>query len=357
MSNFNDEKIDAMLKAYCTQETDTFTFKKPKKIKHTALIAACLVLVIMAGIIFVPNLFPNEEHSFVIVANAESLNDAGLASRDEITHDAYVAFATVSSNNLVYFDFDEPLLTDAPQYDLVKSYLFHSFFTNLHISVEGENIESVTYKASKGGFNLAMFEGDEEDWPEEFGPHSIVFTGYEYTKVQQTISYNEQENALLTFTPVFDPDETYESTARYVSSPDPIFRSHHSFLDTMEYVYADNYLELYREYGYAKPVGGGYHSSAPTVVTEEEKAKLKEYAEADNMRGFFNYQSYVFKRIIEEAEIDVTVTFTDGTKETKTLELLYTPKEITEQQWHNDHWYLDNQFNSYSEGTISARIK
>lgn len=87
MSNFNDDKLDKMLKAYCTTDVDTFTFTKPKKVKHTALIAACLVLVILAGIVFVPSLMPHKEHSFIIVANAQTLDEEGIASADEINHD------------------------------------------------------------------------------------------------------------------------------------------------------------------------------------------------------------------------------------------------------------------------------
>ena len=159
MNNFNDDKLDKMLKAYCTREED-FTFNKPKKIKHTALIAACLVLVILAGVMFIPSLSPKKEHSFTIVANAQTLDEEGLATKDEINHDAYVTFATVDSSNIVFFDFDEPLLADVPEYNIVKNYLFHNFFTNFYISVEGEDIETITYKASDGGFNLTICSGE-----------------------------------------------------------------------------------------------------------------------------------------------------------------------------------------------------
>ena len=106
MSNINDEKLDKMLKAYCTREEEAFNYTKPKKVKHTALIAACLVLVMLAGICFIPSLIPHKEHNFIIVANAQTLDEAGLASADEITKDIFVELENVSGN-LVHFDFDE----------------------------------------------------------------------------------------------------------------------------------------------------------------------------------------------------------------------------------------------------------
>ena len=192
---------------------------------------------------------------------------------------------------------------------------------------------------------------------DDLNPRHFVYTGYERAQREKTIKYSEQPYAQLSFTPVFDPDVSYESETKYCASPDPIFRSHSSYLDTMEYVYSYDYEELMQQYGYARPVGTGYFTSAPTVVTAEEKEALKKYAEADDMRGFFNYQSRIFKRIIDEIEIDVTATFTDGTEVTKTLELFYTPIDITEREWHNDYWYTDHATYSYSRGTISAKIK
>ena len=299
---FNDDKLDLMLKAYCNREED-FAFKKPKILRHTALIAACLVPVILAGIVFIPNLLSQEQHSFIIVANAQSLDEAGLASGDELSRDYDVVLATVSSANIIHFDLDEPLLTDAPEYNMVKNYLFYSVFTNLEISIEGENIESVTYTPNKGGLSLLMIKGDPEDWAGGIDPHKLVMTGYEYSKPQQTISYNKQDKAVLSFTPVFDPEESYEPISKYYSTADPLYHRLHYFSDNVEYVYSDSYKELFSKYGYAQPLGTGYHTKAATIVTEEEKSKLIEYAEADDMRGFFNYQSLIFRGFLTKLKL------------------------------------------------------
>lgn len=358
MNNFNDEKLDKMLKAYCTRE-EAFIFTKPKKVKHTALIAACLVLVILAGIVFVPSFLPHKEHSFLIVANAQTLDEEGIASADEINHDFFVKCAEINSSNVIDFDFDEILYTGATEYDLVKRYLFHSIQTKLDLSVQGENIRKVTYEVSKGGLGLLYYGGDRADLnnPEtvKFIKNSWYFS-YESAKTKQTIKYRDQEIATIGYSTVFDPNVKYEEITKYVSSPDPIAMNHHYYLETDEYVYSENYDEL-AQYGRVKRLGYGYRTPTPTEVTEEEKKTLTEYAAADDMRGFFNYQNEVFKRILEDVEIYVTATFTDGTKQTKTLELQYTPDYITEKEWYNDHWYLSNQWRSYSRGTLSARLK
>ena len=359
MNNFNDEKIDKMLKAYCTREDETFTFTKPKKVKHSALIAACLVLVILAGIIFIPNLIPHKEHSFIIVANAQTLDEEGIASADEINHDFFVKCAEIRSSNQIDFDFDEILYTGATEYDLVKRYLFHSIQTRLDLSVQGENISKVTYEVSKGGLGLLYYGGDRADLNDPEIAKSIRnswYFAYEAAKTKQTIKYKDQEIATIGYSSVFDPNVKYESINKYFSSPDPVAMQHHYYLETDEYIYSENYDEL-KQYGRVEMLGYGYRTPTPTDVTEEEKKILTEYAAADDMRGFFNYQNEIFKRILEDVEIYVTATFTDGTKQTKTLELQYTPDYITEQDWNNDHWYLHNQWNSYSRGDICARLK
>ncbi|MBR3988610.1 MAG: hypothetical protein IKK10_04830 [Clostridia bacterium] len=352
MSNYNDEKLDKMLKSYCTLENETFTFSKPKKIKRTALIAACLVLVILAGIVFVPSLMPHKEHNFIIVANAQTLDEEGIASADEITRDAFVELENLCGN-LVIFDFDEVLLEDAPYYDITKSFLFHSFKTNLNINVAGEDIKTVTYKFSDGSFVPVHIKDynkfDNED--KEMHNHIISFS-YELSRQEYTYNYDKNTTIHLGFNPVYTPDATYESAGRYFSSPYEYARFHKGYNCTESYVYSENEDELKAKFGWARTISGGLKSSAPTVVTEEEQETLREYARANDMIGFFNYQNQIFKRLVDGTTIDVTVTFTSGETVTKTLELIYTPKEVT-----NAEFYDENPTNTYSNGTISARLK
>ena len=353
MSNINDEKLDKMLKAYCNPDTETFTFKKPKKLKHTALIAACLVLVMLAGIIFIPNLLPKKEHSFIIVANAQSLDEEGLASADEITTDFFVELENVCGN-LVEFDFDEILWEDAPEYDLTKNLLFLEFITNLNINVAGEDIKTVTYKFNSGAFSPTHINVRKDEEHLETLNHTLI-VGHDRIRTEYTYDYDKDYLIQLTYNPVYNPDATYEGAARYFSSPYEYAKNFHGYGNTESYVYSENKEELVEKYGWAKTIDSGYRCSAPTVVTDEERATLREYAIADDMIGFFNYQNQIFKRLIDGATVDVTVTFNTGEKQTKTLELMYTPKELTSEDWYVE-WYMDHPSNTPSNGNISAKL-
>ena len=351
MNNFNDEKLDKMLKAYCTREEEAFTYTKPKKVKHTALIAACLVLVMLAGICFVPSLIPHKEHSFIIVANAQSLDEEGIASADEITKDAFVELENVSGN-LVRFDFDEILWEDAPYYDITKSFLFHSFVTNLNINVVGEDIETIAYKFSKGAFQPIGFSNYKDD-PEiiERIYQSICYDN-ERAFSEFTYNYEEHPLILLSYTPVHTEGATYQYAARYFSSPYEYAKDHKGYNCTESYVYSDNEEELIAQFGWARKISAGLKSSAPTVVRDEERALLREYAKNDDMVSFFNYQNQIFKRLVDGTTLDVIVTFKTGESVTKTLELMYTPKEVTDTEFYEEH-----PTNTLSNGNISAKLK
>lgn len=353
MSNINDDKLDRMLKSYFNSNTETFTFTKPKRLKHTALIAACLVLVILAGIIFIPSLLPEKEHSFIIVANAQSLDEEGLASADEITEDFFVEIENVCGN-LVEFDFDEVLWEDAPLYDMTKNLLFLDFITNLNINVAGEDIKTVTYKFNSGAFSPTHINARKDEEHLESLNHTLI-VGHDSIRTEYTYDYDKDYLIQLTYNPVYDSDATYESVGRYISSPNEYVKNHSGYNKNEKYVYSENKDELVEKYGWAKIVDGGYRCSAPSVVTDEERATLREYAIADDMIGFFNFQNGIFKRLIDGTTIDITVTFNSGEKQTKTLELMYTPKELTAEDWYIE-WYADLPSNTPSNGNISARI-
>ncbi len=347
MSNFNDEKLDKMLNAYFTCSDETFTFNKPKKIKRTAIIAACLVLVILAGVVFVPHLFPaNDDSGFIIVANAKSLDEAGLASADEITHDAYVELEN-PTGNVVTFDYDEILNPNAPEYDLTQRYLFQSFATNLNINVVGEDIKTITYKFNKGAICPVCTPIEHID-----DVNNGVFFAYKHSCTEVTFDKKPDEIFILGFNPVYNPDATYELSRIYYSSPDAIVKYHHSFLSTNRYVFSENYGELEAQYGWEKGLSYGYRSSDPPVANEEEINTLRKLAQADDMLGFFNYQNQIFKRLIDGTTIDITVTYNSGASETKTIELIYTPIEATDIEW-----YSKEPANTNSNGIISAKLK
>ena len=347
MSNFNDEKIDIMLKAYCTRKSDAFSFAKPKKFRYSALIAACLVILITAGVCLALKLLPTESNdSFIIVANAHALDAFGTATGDEITTNTWVEFNN-PSNNFVYFDFDEPLCEDVYSYDITKRYLMQSFCTNLNVNVVGENIKDITYKCSRGAFNAVILSIEISD--EMYRCDQFV---YSHALTEYTYHPKENKIFMMSFNPVYNSKATYDYTRLYYSSPDDIVLSHHSFIPSDEYIFSENYDELCDTYGWARDICFGYRSSAPTVITQEEKNALKAYAEDNDMVSFLNYQNQIFKRLVDGTEIDITVTYNSGKQETKTLRLTYAPTEVTDSQW-----YEDSPSITYSNGNISAILK
>lgn len=348
MSNFNDDKLDKMLKAYCTRKTENYTFKKPRyrKVKYTAIIAACIAILLLTGTILTPAVTENNSQNFIIVTNTKAFSESDLASADEITSDTYVQLTSLGGN-YVQYDFDEILNSDAPQYNMIQSYLFHTISKHLDIRVVGENIETVTYKTNQGAMNLIYC--DDINCDHKHNEHALF--GYDIALQEYTASYEQHQHLYLCFTPVYSPDSTYKQNTLSYAYADPNAMHHHYFMDSNEYVYSFDSDELHRQYGWVSGIGLGVSSSAPTVVTDEEKEALKAYTSADDMVGFFNYQNKIFKRLIDGATIDIIVTKTNGTSETKTLELMYVPDEVT-----SSEWYLDNQYSTYSTGEIYAKL-
>ncbi|MBQ8001782.1 MAG: hypothetical protein IJ298_11430 [Ruminococcus sp.] len=345
MSKFSEEQTDKMLRTYHACMPDTYSFRKPRKTHLTSVIAACIAILLIAGVCFIPGALSHSDSGFIIVANAQALDEAGIASADEITSDAFVEIKS-DSYPIVTFDFDCILDPDAKEYDLTQKYLFHAVTMNLDFDVVGEDIETVTYKTNKGVFVLSYSpEGKDSQ---------CIFAGYDSPTTEYTIDYQERDNYRFSFNPVYDDSYTYDFITKYYSYAyaNPEQNYSHSFCDTDELVYSEDSGDLHAKYGWVSSIGSGYRSSAPTAATEEEINALRAYAKADDMVGFFNCQNKIFERIINEVTIDITVTKTDGSVHTKTLELCYTPDEITSAEG-----YLDDQTRTYSTGTISAKLK
>lgn len=73
----SSDKFDNMMKSYCNREVESFEFvKKKSTIKRTSLIAATLVLVFLAVIVFSPRNVTNtdeKENSFTLTASAAEI--------------------------------------------------------------------------------------------------------------------------------------------------------------------------------------------------------------------------------------------------------------------------------------------
>lgn len=335
MINFKND-LDKELSNINYPLTSEAIISKAKK-KPTPLftlprvVAAAIVLIMLVGMCFVPNLFPSDDSGFIIVTNAQTLDDEGLASAKEITAEEFVELKSVS-NTAVFYDFNRILNENADENNLVQKYLFHSFAKLLHIDVVGEDIETVSYKLNKGV--LCATSVPQED------RYEYMAFNYDKAITEYTIDYDNQVNYQIAFNPV-NMDGTDYDTVFVIKEYDE-----NKEIKTVEYVneYPDSATGI-------EELGRGFKSSMLTIVTDEEIKTLKSYIESEDMVGFFNYQNKIFERIINDITLDITVTKSDGSTETKTLQLRYNPIAITEA---DD--YLDYQILTPSAGTISAKL-
>lgn len=293
------------------------------------LVAAAIVLVLLAGICFAPYLFKNEENSFIIYAGAEELSDK--------------YFVDLNSNdpNYIKFDFNQILDENAEPTDITRRYLFHSFEKKLDLTVKGENIKYITYKINKGSLTATIRK-------------DLLGTGQSGLGIMNSfgeddsiikINYADQKDTTFSFNFAVPKDNFFSGSPEHYSA----------IADTGEIVKVNDVVILENNVFEALPeynaIAAGYKYDCTPLATEEEIEKLREYIYADDMIGFYNYQNQIFKRIIDEITIDITITKTDDSTETKTLQLCYTPTEVTSAERTNtNHSY------TLSNGTLSAKL-
>lgn len=290
--------------------------------------AAVLVLVLLCGICFMPNLFGKDKNSFTIYAGAEELNDK--------------YFVDLNSNdpNYIKFDFNQILDETAEPTDITRRYLFHSFEKKLDLKVVGEDIKDITYKINKGSLTAVIIK-DLGTGHSEFGIKNSFGEDDSIIKIK----YADQKDTIFSFNFAVPKDDMFSGTPEHYSA----------VADTGEIVKVkdvvileNNVFEALPEY---KAIAAGYKYDCVPLATEEEIEKLREYIYADDMIGFYNHQNQIFKRIIDEITIDITITKTDNSTETKTLQLCYTPIEVTSAERTNtNHSY------TLSNGTLSAKL-
>lgn len=344
MSKFTDEQTDKMLRTYHSHKQEVYKFSRQRKLHLTSAIAACIAILIIAGICFIPT--GNSNPGFSIVANALTLDEEGIASADELNNETFVEIKSVSYP-IVDFNFDCILNENAEDFNLTQKYLFQTIFMNLHLDVVGDNIETVTYKTNKGAFNVSYFYPEQKD-----SRYKAFITGYDHSTTEYTFDYEKRDQYQFTFTPVYDDSVNVERVTKYYSYLNDTDSAEDRFSNPDNLVFSEDSGALNAEYGWVSSIASGYKGISTLAVTQEELNTLKSYAKADDMVGFFNYQNDIFKRIIDDTVIDITVTRENGSKETKSVELCYTPDVIT-----STEGYLKDQTRTFSTGTISAKIK
>ncbi len=335
--NLNVSEEDIIIKA---------TRKPVKKYTFTGLIAATLAVVIIAGIFLIPNLFDTgSKYSFTVYAGAEELNDKKFVVISE------------DDENFIHFDFSKILDENANAEDITRRYLFHSFEKRFKLKIEGESIYNVTYYISDG--TLMCYEKSYYTNSDEYYGVSFWDT---YTKngVQKNsiyLGYDRQDN--VTFS--LNPSEPVNNTIRmhydleklppYIALP-----------ETGEILTDENFDPYFPDQihvnaealGYT-PIAYGFKSDSESFATEEEIAKLTEYAKANDMVNFYNFQNQIFKRVIDEIELHVFVWTNEARTEYEAvvIKLNYNPIEVTEADLKTAN---PNHSYSLSKGTLSAKL-
>lgn len=329
MIKFKDELNKELSHITCKASTqELITNAKPN---HTPsyfiprIAAAVLVLVLLAGVCFMPNLLDKKENSFTIYAGAQKLSS-----------DYYV---DLNSNdpNYIKFDFNQILDENAEPTDITKRYLFHSFEKKLDLNIVGKDIENITYKINKGSLTAVIVKNlDTENSTLEFknsfsDENSII-----------TIKYDEQSHTTFSYNFAVPKDDFFQSPEHYSA-----------LAETGEIVIKTNTLTNNTTESTPKHniIASGYKYDCIPLATAEEIECLKKFAKNNDMVGFYNYQNQVFKRIIDGTTIDITVEKTSGEKETKTLQLCYTPTEI-----NNANTTSENHSYTLSNGTLSSKL-
>lgn len=341
MSKFKDKIDSELCYLHATDSANDIINKaesKTKIITFKRAIAMVAALVLVFTVIFIPS--DNTKSSFVIIANAESTNDN--ATSDEITSEYFVKLNS-NQPNYIYYNFNYILDENADNTDLVRKYLFHSFDKILNIRIEGENIEKITYKMNNGSltsYTTKVIDASTTEY------HLDNTTGG--TQSQITIDYDDQYNKSFFINPINSTVDHYN----YENEMLWVLKDSGEITDTtIDTIYSSDGEIL--DYSSNEIIGSGFKDTQ-TIATEEEIKKLREYAKSDDMVGFHNYQNEVFKRIIENLVLDITVTKTNGDTETKTLEFLYTPEPFRKSQLA---YYDTTKSVTMSAGSLSAKIR
>ena len=336
MSRFKDEiNKELGYLEFSGDANDIITMHNKSKYVFSAkkVVSLAAAFVLVFTMIFLP-ISSNNNSGFTIIANAKSASDDSTAGV-ELNTENFVELKSDNENLLVY-NFNYVLDESAAPSDIAKKYLFHSFSKELDIMVEGEDIETITYKIHKGSLGCISLTNEDDHYylsgrGATFGDDNSTFT----------VKYDEQKYLDYGFNPLENSDGRF-------------YKNNYTLLNTGEIT---NETVVTNDPAYI--VGSGYKDD-DTLATKEEIETLRSYAKKDDMVGFYNYQNQIFKRLIDGITLDVTVTKTNGSTQTQTLEFLYTPNIIDtierDDKTSPQSAYFDNML-TLSTGTVSARIK
>lgn len=341
MSKFKDKIDSELCYLHATDSASDIISKaesKAKIITFKRAVAMVAALVLVFTIMLIPA--KNSKNSFVIIANAEASADSATPDDSELSGDVlnterFVEISDGESNALLY-NFYYVLDENADPTDVAKKYLFHSFSKEIDIAIIGNDIDKVTYKINNANMVGVIIKRTESS-----GTISSAGMSDGNNQTEFTMDYDDHKFTSFVFGP---PNEINENTDK----------PYYKLLDTGELTTVPIVTN-----DPGDVVGLGVMDEH-TLVTEEEIETLRQYAKNDDMVGFYNYQNQIFKRLIDNITLDITITKTDGKNEKQTLEFLYTP-DILDKITPTDETKYNSPFfsciSTHSTGTLSAKIK
>lgn len=294
-------------------DTGIMTIKKRRF--YVSGLAACLVLTFVCTMIFANRLSANTDNSqtksygFILSANAAQVEKLGVNDRTVVG-----AYATTATGGWAMYQ-------NLEQYEAFSPNFFQSYgFSNFVL--EGENIESVTFKAKGEGTYFSIspagyFVNADEEKAEE---------------IKQTALNNYSDMSLLNSQYTADELKSYSDGLSYGDIYCDAFTYTNlqgskriDFSNKLEYVLESNHkdkeisemLDDIWECEQKLIEIRSTHTFESGELTEEEE---KLYNQIDVL------SQDIRRLVIKDAEIEVTVTFADTTTETKILspDLIYT---------------------------------
>lgn len=275
---FNNIKADdnavkrAVDSIYETENAEVFELEKKKSVnlRFVPILATSLVFVIILGLFIFP-MTPKANNSFVIKAGASQINSIDDVEIGEL----------MGENNALRISFDESDKANCLTQCKVVSF---------PVVCSGNNIDKVTYKVNGNGYFALL--GDVE------GVSGMVYVEEEPTSFEkaQKYPYNLADTGEYT-------EKVKEFTVDYEAQNESLSK-------LCLYTVDDNgkYCDLYNEnICFEKSDGSFVHGKD----LDYEQMYFELFTDGDGF-DVINYSDYY---------VDVTVTFEDGTKETKIVNL------------------------------------
>lgn len=276
-----------------SDETKVYPIKGHKI--WTKAVAAVLSLAMIGSVIYFARGIGQNKNSFTITANAAEIgsSEVNLASGEMDSGFPMTIFKE---------DGAEPYLNQK----IYKRDLFHSFRLT-KLSVNGENIESITFKANK---NTTYFNLLTDNYNNEFiniqAPANSQYTTDEFVKHYDGFFGYVCDG--FTFENLYDGNEIrLDNKVAFMLESDWTDSEIAEWMEVVCECYdkkTEYKQELYYETG---GVGGGYISDEQ-IETDEKMVE---------------YMDKIIAKTLDGATVDITVQFTDGAEQTKTLVLGY----------------------------------